>query len=93
MFVDGAKQELKPISSNAADFWSDIGGKPEYYWVEFTDEGSVIKVYPTPKEKTTIVVRYISNMKAKNSAGELKYNLEDMDDVLNLPNDKSIEDI
>lgn len=93
VFIDGAKQELKPISSEDADFLAKGNGKPEYYWVEFTDEGAVIKVYPTPKEKTTIVVRYISNMKAKNSAGELKYNLEEMDDVLNLPNDKSIEDL
>ena len=32
-------------------------------------------------------------MKAKDSAGNVKHNLEEMDDVLNLPNDESIEDI
>lgn len=93
VYVDGAKHELKQIVSEDADFLEHKIGTPEFYWVEFTDNGAVIKVYPTPKEQTIIVIRYISNMKAKNSAGELKYNLENMDDVLNLPNDKSIEDI
>lgn len=93
VFIDGAKQELKAISSEDADFLAKGNGNPEYYWVEFTDEGAVIKVYPTPKERTTILVRYVSNMKAKSSSGDPKYNLEEMDDVLNLPNDKSIEDL
>jgi hypothetical protein len=93
VFVDGANNELQQIKSEDADFLSHKTGKPEFYWVEFTDSGAVIKVFPTPKEKTTIVVRYISNMKAKDSAGNPKHNLEEMDDVLNLPNDASIEDI
>ena len=93
VFVDGASKELQQIVAQDADFLAPKNGTPEFYWVEFTDEGAVIKVYPTPKERTTIVVRYVSNMKAKDSAGNLKHNLENMDDVLNLPNDKSIEDL
>lgn len=93
VFVDGAGNELQQIVAEDADFLSTKTGKPEFYWVEFTDEGAVIKVYPTPKERTTIVVRYVTNMKAKDSAGNVKHNLEEMDDVLNLPNDESIEDI
>ena len=93
VFVEGASKELTQLVPEDADFLAQQSGEPEFYWVDFTDDGTVIKLYPTPKEQTTIVVRYISNMKARNSAGELKYNLENMDDVLNLPNDKSIEDI
>lgn len=93
VFVEGPKKELKPIASEDADFLAPSNGDPEYYWVEFTDEGAVIKVYPTPTERIAVAVRYVTNMKAKNSAGELKYNLEEMDDVLNLPNDKTVEDL
>lgn len=93
VFIEGADKELTQLASEDADFLAQQSGDPEFYWVDFTDEGAVIKLYPTPNKQTTIVVRYISNMKARNSAGELKYNLENMDDVLNLPNDKSIEDI
>lgn len=93
VFVSGADKELIQIDPEDSDFLVPKSGSPEVFWVEFVDEGAVIKFYPTPKEKTTILVRYVSNMKAKNSSGDPKYNLENMDDVLNLPNDKSIEDL
>lgn len=93
VWVDGQKNELSSIPGEASDFLPPKSGTPEYYWVEFTDEGAAIKIYPTPDKKMTLIVRYISNHKAKNQAGDLKYNLEAMDDVLNLPNDQTIEDL
>lgn len=84
---------LKPIKSEDADLLETKTGTPQYYWVDFTDSGAAINVYPTPDKKLTLMVRYISNYKAKSQSGELKFNLEDMDDVLNLPDDRTVEDL
>ena len=46
-----------------------------------------------PDKALTLIVRYETNFKARDSAGNVKYNLEAMGDVLNLPNDRSIEDL
>lgn len=93
VWLTGKKTELQAITAEDADFLAPATGIPEYYWVEFTDEGAVIQLYPTPVEKTTVLVRYISNHKARSNEGNLKFNLEEMDDVLNLPNDRTIEDL
>ncbi len=93
VWVDGETSDLSSIASESADFLEPKTGMPECYWVEFTDEGAAIKLYPTPAEKITLMVRYVTNYKAKSNEGDLKYNLEAMDDVLNLPNDQTVEDL
>ncbi len=93
VWIDGETTDLFSSTSESSDFLEPKTGTPKCYWVEFTDEGAAIKLYPTPSEKITLMVRYITNYKAKSNEGDLKYNLEAMDDVLNLPNDRTIEDL
>ena len=82
---------LKPIKSEDADLLETKTGTPQYYWVDFTDSGAAINVYPIPDKKLTLMVRYISNYKAKSQSGELKFNLEDM--LIQLRQIQSLGDI
>ena len=94
IWIDGADFYLEQISAKEADFLSaKTVGMPTKYWVEFGDLGAQIHLYPAPDKPYILMLRYVTNYKAKSFTGELKYNLSDMDDVLNLPDDKIIEDL
>ena len=94
VWIEGAKSYLKQISPKEADFLSSAEqGEPTRYWIEFGDKGAQIHLYPIPEKAYTILIRYISNYKACSQSGEPKINLSEMDDVLNLPEDKTIEDL
>lgn len=91
--IEGVNKNLVPISAIDADAFSAQAGEPAYFWVEFSDFGAAINLYPVPNKDIVLIVRYETNLKAKDSAGNLKYNLEAMEDVLNLPEDKTVEDL
>ncbi len=94
IWIEGSHTYLEQISPKQADFLSlEKQGLPTKYWVEFGDKGAQIQFYPTPDKPYIILMRYVTNYKAKSNIGELKINLSDMDDVLNLPDDKTIEDL
>ena len=94
VWIDGAKSYLEQISPKEADFLSSAKyGNPTKYWIEFGDKGAQIHLYPIPEKSCTVLMRYITNYKACSKLGEPKINLSDMDDVLNLPEDKTIEDL
>lgn len=84
---------LIPLQIAEADVLPQKSGKPEYFWVEFTEQGAALNFYPVPDKETTVIVRYEALMKARDAAGNEKANLEDMNDVLNLPEDGTIEDL
>ena len=92
VWVEGESEPLTEIAAEDADYLDPQFGKPELYWVEFSDEGQAIKVYPTPDKETIIMVRYATSYMAKSAEGDEKYNLEDLDDTLNIPNDPTVED-
>ena len=94
VWLNEAKGYLKPILSKEADFLNgEEAGQPSVYWLEFGDKGAELHFYPKPDADYTLSARYITNFKARNLEGDLKYNLEEMDDVLNLPEDKTVEDL
>lgn len=94
IWIDGHKSYLTAIKAHESDFLSsDVVGIPTCYWMEFGDHGAEIHVYPKPSEELTLMVRYSSDYKARNQNGDLVANLTDMDDVLNLPNDQTVEDL
>lgn len=93
IWVEGKGCYLEEIKPNEADFLSsEAKGNPICFWCEFGDEGAEIHFYPKAEQDCTMMIRYITNFKAKAQDGTLKVNLEDMDDMLNLPDDKSVED-
>ena len=93
LYIDGNKSYLTPIQVDDVDLLEPKRGMPQYYWIEFTDEGATINLYPQPDAPMILVARYDTNQKAKDVNGELKANLKDMTDVLNLPQDETIEDL
>ena len=94
VWIDGAHSYLEQMNPNDADFLSVSNqAMPTKYWIEFGDKGAQIHLFPIPDKPYVILMRYITNYKAKSSGGELKINLSEMDDVLNLPDDKTIEDL
>lgn len=93
VWIDGQNTYLNEIKPKEADFLTPQEGKPTKYWIEFNEQGMVLKTHPMPAEKIVLKIRYIDMQKAKNVEGELKYNLEADDDVLNLPDDRTIEDL
>lgn len=94
VWIDGAKSYLQQINPSEADFLTlSKQGEPTKYWIEFGDKGAQIHIFPIPEKAYTLLVRYISNYKARSNNGELKVNLTEMDDVLNLPSDETIEDL
>lgn len=93
IYIDGSKTYLSPIQTEEVDLLEPKRGTPQYYWIEFTDECAAINLYPQPDKAMVLVCRYETNQKAKNVNGELKANLYDMTDVLNLPQDETIEDM
>lgn len=94
IWLDGSNTYLEEISQEKADFLSgEEKGKPVCFWIEFGDEGAEVHFYPKASEDCTMLIRYITNCKARAQDGTLKANLSDMDDVLNLPDDSVIEDL
>lgn len=94
IWINGSQKYLEQISQKDADFLSiDKQGTPVKYWLEFGDKGAQIHFYPAPDKPYVVLMRYSSNYKAKSNTGELKTNLVEMDDVLNIPQDKTIEDL
>lgn len=85
---------LEEIQAHDADFLSsEKSGTPVCYWVEFGDLGAELHLYPKPEQDMTLFIRYLTDYKARAQTGDLKVNLEEMDDVLNLPDDKTVEDL
>lgn len=94
VWLEGQKNYLKQVNARDADFFSlEEQGTPLYYWLEFGDDGAEVHLYPKPEKDCTLCLRYLTNYKARSADGDLKVNLESMDDVLNLPEDKTIEDL
>lgn len=67
------------------DFLKDVRGVPEQYWIESSPEGNVLKFYPRADKNYFVRQRYETLYKARDKNGNLIYNLENADDVLNLP--------
>lgn len=94
IWLEGGNSYISQITSKEADFFStEQEGTPTCYWIEFGDKGTEIHFFPKPDKNVTLLVRYVSDQKARDNDGTLKVNLSDMDDVLNLPEDKMIEDL
>ena len=94
VWIDGSYTYLKQITPKEADFLSiEKQSQPTKYWIEFGDKGAQLHFYPAPDKAYKVLMRYNTNYKAKSNRGELKINLSDIDDVLNLPEDKTIEDL
>lgn len=94
VWIEGAHSYLKKISADQADFLSaETNGYPHTFWLEYGDQGMEMHLYPTPSTDMILSVRFLTNYKALSSKGELKHNLEEMDDRLNLPQDSTIEDL
>lgn len=94
IWIDASPSYLEQITAKEADFLSkEKQGLPTKYWIDFGDNGAQIHFYPSPDKDCIVLMRYITNYKAKSNIGELKINLSDMDDVLNLPDDPTIEDL
>lgn len=93
LHIEGNKSFLTPIQVEEVDLLEPKRGTPQYYWIEFTDQGATINLYPQPDKPMILVARFETNQKAKNVNGELKANLTDINDTLNLPQDETIEDL
>lgn len=94
IWVDGEGAYLDLIKSKEADFLSsETEGTPTCYWLEFGDQGTEIHLFPKPDKNVTLMIRYVTDQKARDQEGNLKTNLSEVDDVLNLPQDQLIEDL
>lgn len=67
------------------DFLKPQSGIPARYMVEFGNIGNVLRFYPRADNNYYLQLRYNTLYKACNKDGELIFNLENADDVLNLP--------
>lgn len=93
-WIAGSGGYLQEVDPHEADFFSvEESGTPKCFWIEFGEKGAEIHLYPKPDKTYNLCVRYSDNFKAKSAQGELKFNLEEVDDVLNLPDDKTVEDL
>lgn len=68
-------------------------GEPTHYWVDFGDNGGIVHLFPNPDKEYNILYRYSTNLKARDMDGNEKANLEELTDVVNIPNDEAIEDL
>lgn len=94
VWIEGGKSYLEEVTAKQADFFSsEKEGQPAYFWLEFGDLGAELHLYPKPDQPYTLMMRYTTDYKARSQQGDLKVNLEDMDDTLNLPDDRTIEDL
>lgn len=94
VWIEGGNAYLQELNHKESDFLSnEESGTPVCYWIEFGDDGAELHFYPKPSQESTVFIRYITNCKARGIDGRLKVNLEEMDDMLNLPDDPTIEDL
>ena len=90
---DGSRylQKIAPEDGDLLDMSKT--GRPELYWADFGDNGAVVHLWPAPDREYSFFYRYANNMKARDAAGNEKFNLEDLDDVVNIPDNPAIEDL
>lgn len=94
VWVKGGSEYLTEFENREeVDFLEDKTGQPVQYWVEMSDSGPIVKLYPTPDKSMQVFIRYDTSMKAKSADGKEKANFEMMDDVLNLPDDEVLQDL
>jgi len=67
------------------DFLQPAQGTPDRYWLESNPAGNVLKFYPRADKSYYVRERYNSLFKARNKNGELIYNMEAAEDILNIP--------
>lgn len=90
--ADG-RQHLTNILPQDSDLLDmSFRGTPQKYWLDFGDDGAVIHLWPVPDKTYTVFYRYINACKAKDAAGNEKFNLEEQTDVVNLPDNPVLED-
>lgn len=94
VWVKGGNEHLTEFENREeVDFLDDIAGQPTHYWVEMSDLGPIVKLFPTPDKAMQVFVRYDTSMKVRTVDGNEKANFEMMDDVLNLPDDAVLQDL
>ncbi len=93
VLVEGEHAYLQSVDGIDLELMKPQSGTPLRYAVEFTDFGAAIQLYPTPNKDITLIIRYETNLKAKDANGSEKHNLTDNTDICNLPNDAMIEDL
>lgn len=94
MWMQNGGRYLQKIAPEDGDLL-DVSktGRPELYWADFGDNGAVVHLWPVPDRKYAFFYRYANNMKARDAAGNEKFNLENLDDVVNIPDNPAIEDL
>lgn len=85
LLIIGDDSYLKYLEETNTDFLEEKIGKPEKYWIETHNTGNTLNFYPKADKSYYILQRYNTLHKARNKNGELIFNLENADDVLNLP--------
>lgn len=94
VWVENSGRYLEPLGTNDGDVLdANVKGVPTHYWIDYGDNGAVVHLYPTPDKSYNILYRYATNLKARDMNGIEKYNLEELTDVVNLPNDSALEDL
>lgn len=94
VWVENSGRYLEPLGTNDGDVLdANVKGVPTHYWIDYGDNGAVVHLYPTPDKSYNILYRYATNLKARDMNGNEKYNLEELTDVVNLPNDSALEDL
>ena len=90
---DGSRylQKIAPEDGDLLDMSKT--GRPELYWADFGDNGAVVHLWPAPDREYSFFYRYANNMKARDARGNEKFNLEELDDVVNIPDNPAIEDL
>ena len=66
------------------DFLTQIKGKPQTYWVTYGEDKNILNFNPVPEQTYEIQLRYDMLCKARDKDGNLKPNLENMDDIINI---------
>ncbi|MBR1648830.1 MAG: hypothetical protein IJ689_04450 [Alphaproteobacteria bacterium] len=93
MWIENAGWYLKKITPPDGDLLdTDRKGKPQVYWVDYGDNGAVVHLWPAPDKEYNFMFRYVTDCKARDMSGNEKYNLENITDVVNLPDDPILED-
>lgn len=94
IWIENSGRYLEKLSSNEGDILkSSVKGEPTHYWIDYGDNGAVVHLFPTPDKSYNVLFRYSVNCKARDMNGNEKYNLEDLTDVVNIPNDDALEDL
>ena len=82
--IDGKSSYLQLVDNY--DFLSITDkGLPNRFWIDVTNEGNKLCVYPTPDKNYLLNVRFNSFNTARDANGNPKLSLEDADDYLNIP--------